>query len=145
MISPFILSAAKCNVVFHYSPPYLAGFVSDIMPPLCLLTVTQGEWDGPFRCRYHMYIVYSLDSQFTLCCLCFLRVFFFGTVKGVSVLSGTEGWVMRGTNALCHCQSSLCCSSVSRPGRRLMMVNAFTMNMNASTKCIRKPYGRFHL
>lgn len=130
----FILSVAKCNVVFHYSPLYFAGFISDIMLPLCLLTVTRGEGDGPFRCRYHMYIVYSLDSEFTLCCLCFCCGS--SAVKGLSVLSGIERWVISGTNSPCLCQSSLCCSSVSRPGRRLMMVNAFTMNMNASTKCI---------
>lgn len=53
MSSPFILSVAKCNVVFHYSPPHFAGFISDIMPPLCLLAVTQGERDGPFRCTHH--------------------------------------------------------------------------------------------
>lgn len=52
MISPFILPVAKCNVVFHYSPPYFAGFISDIMPPLFLPAVTQGERDGPFRCTY---------------------------------------------------------------------------------------------
>lgn len=134
MVSPFILSVAKCSVVFHYSAPYFAGFISDIMPPLCLLAVAQGEWDGPFRCRHHMYIVYSLDSRFTLFCLCFRR----GSPRGegVSVLSGNEGWVMRGTKAPRLWQSSLCCTSVSRPGRWLMMVNAFTMNMNACTKCI---------
>lgn len=58
--------------------------------------------------------------------------FVFFTVQGGSVLSGTEGWVKRSTNAPGLCQSSICCSSVSRPGRFLIVVNAFTMNMNAS-------------
>ena len=45
-----------------------------------------------------MYIVYSLDSQFTLCCLCFFPNVF--TVRGESVLSGIEGWGKYGAHTL---------------------------------------------
>lgn len=56
MISPFILSVAKCNVVFHYSAPPPLGLVSDI-------TVLRSRRPGAaFRCRA-MCTVFTLFTR----------------------------------------------------------------------------------
>lgn len=123
---------------------FVPGFISDIMPPLCLLSAAHTEQAASFRCRYHAYIVYSLDSHFTLCCLCSLHVSFPFFCLFVCLwhkewmLSEIEGWVMRSTKSASSLPyTALLC----RPERCLIKVNAFPMNMNASTKCLLKQEG----
>lgn len=86
----FLLQNAMLCFIIHRR--ILQGFISDIMPPLPpARSNTRRNGDGPLQVQIP-YIVYSLDSQFTLCCLCF----FF---HGERVLSGSVGRVTRGTNA----------------------------------------------
>lgn len=126
MISPFILSVAKCSVVFHYSQLYFAGFISDIMPPLCLLTATNAEWDGTFRCTYHIYIVYLLDSCFTSCCFS----------SPCLIFSWCKEWMLSEIERQKISSSSPHAVLLCRPERCLMKVNVFTRNMYASAKCL---------
>lgn len=68
---------------------------------------------GDTICTLFIRLIHNL-----YCVLCVFGMLFFA-MKGVSMLSEIEGWVMRDTNAPCLYQSSICCSSVSGPGRLL--------------------------
>lgn len=65
MISPFILSVAKCNAVFHYSPVCFAGLGSDIMPLLLHAGTNTRGMGSPFQVHAH-------PTLFT-CLICHLR------------------------------------------------------------------------
>lgn len=97
----FLLQNATLCFIIHCRL-FLQGFISDIMPPLCPLAA-RAEQAASFRCRYHAYIVYSLDSHFTLCCLSSLHVaslFLFVCLWHEEwMLSQTEGWVMWSTKS----------------------------------------------
>lgn len=125
MISPFILSVAKCNAVFHYSPVCFARLGSDIMPLLLHAGTNTRRMELPFQV-HTPYIVYLLDLPFTARCAV---VFSEGRV-----LSGTAGWEMCGPNALCLSSSSS--SSVSQPARWLMMANTLTTSIWMSPQSI---------
>lgn len=129
MISPFILSVAKCNAVFHYSLVCFAGVGSDIIP--FLYTRRMGLPSQVLA----PYIVYSLDSPFTVCCVVVLE-------RGGCSLPRNGGMGGGGGGDLRLSSSS--CSSLSQPGRWLTMGNALTINMDASAKHL-KPYGTFLL
>lgn len=122
MISPFILSVAKCNAVFHYSPVCFAGLGSDIMPLLLHAGTNTRRMGLPFQV-HTLYIVYLLDLPF--CAVVFSEG---------RVLSGTAGWGMCGPNAVCLSSSS--CSSVSQPARWLMMANALSTSIWMSPESI---------
>lgn len=118
MISPFILSVAQCNAVFHYSPVCFAVLGSDIMPLLLHAGTNTRRRGLPFQV-HTLYIVCLLDFPSFL-----VRV----------VLSGTAVWEMCGPNALCL--SSSCCISVSQPARWQMMANALTSSIWISPQSV---------
>lgn len=126
----FTLFVAKCSVVFHYSRLYFPGFISDIIPPLCLLTrriERSLQVQIPYvHCLLAWFTIYIVLFVFSPC--------FYGAWSERAVRNWGMGNVWHQRTV--PCQSSVCWSSVSRLGRQLMMVNAFTMNMNASTKCL---------
>lgn len=127
MISPFILSVAKCNAVFHYSPVCFAGLGSDIMPLLSHAGTNTRRMGLPFQVRTP-YIVYLLDLPLTARC----AVVF----SEDRALSGMARWEMCGPNALCLSSSS--CTSVSQPARWLMMANAPSASIWMSPQSIPK-------
>lgn len=118
MISPFILSVAKCSVVFHYSLPYFAGFISDIISPPPRLLSQQHEENGMVPsgadtiCTLFTRLIPDLH-----CFVCVLCVFFFFLFVCLRcddwVLSGFEGWVHM------HRVFASPPDAVSRPGKRL--------------------------
>ena len=124
----FSLSVAKCRLVFHYSHLCFAVFISDTISPLWLLArscapVPSG---GSTICTLFTRLIHNLH--------CVVCVFFPMFLRCVERACCQE---LRGGESMAPipCQSpSLCGSFVSRVGMRVMMVNAFPMNMNAPTK-----------
>lgn len=117
MISPFILSVAKCSVVFHYSPPYFAGFISDIIPPFSACSRSNTRRMGwslqvqiPYvHCLLAWFPIYIVLFVFSAC-----SFFLFVCLQCDDwVLSGFEGWVH------IHRVFASPPDAVSRPGKQL--------------------------
>lgn len=98
VISPFILSVAKCSVVFHYAQLYFAGFIKS--HHLSTLPACEKDWMVPSGAATIPY-VHCLLAWFTIYIVVFVFFPFVFMVHGVSVLSGIERWVMCGTVAPC--------------------------------------------
>lgn len=90
----FILSlslcVAKCSVISLFTVVFCLGLL--VTSSLHFASAWWGGTDSPFRCRYHMYIVYLLYSQFTLCCLCFPLVFTTAASMEWECCQWVEGW-----------------------------------------------------
>lgn len=104
MISPFILSVAKCSGAFHYSPPYGFCFfwLSDIMPRFCLLQVMRRE--QPLRplqvwtiCTLFTHLIFNLRCVLCAYSACFYS-FFYDEAVAVRKWSAGNTWHQHATS-----------------------------------------------
>lgn len=109
MISPlFSLSlCCKMHVISLFTVVFCLGLL--VTSSLHFASAWWGGTDGPFRCRYHMYIVYLLYSQFTLCCLCFPLVFTTAASMEWACCQWVEGWVTCGAMPILPPSDSVVC------------------------------------
>lgn len=131
----FLVQNATLCFIIHCCI-FLQGFISDIMPPLCPLAA-HAEQAASFRCRYHAYIVYSLDSHFTLCCLSSLHVpsLLFVCLFMTRGVNAVRNWRMGNVKHKKQ-QFSPYAALLWRAQRCLIKSNAFCRNMSAFTKCL---------